>query len=202
MVSNHASTSRSQAHASYSKRKPLLAWNRCIDQKICQNIRCLSKEKITAVKHYGKIPLPTAQYVKPWEEVHLDLIGPWKVRFNSTAVLGKSTTKNIQALTVMDIATTCPEFVAIKNKTSHHIATLFDGDWLYRYPRPAKVVFDNGNEFLGQEFQELLHSYSIKPVPMTVKIPRSKGIIERVHLTMGDMLRSMTFSGDDWLMEL
>jgi hypothetical protein len=143
----------------------------------------LSKEEITAVKHYGKIPLPTAQYVKPWEEVHLDLIGPWKVRFNSTAVLGKSTTKNIQALTVMDIATTCPEFVAIKNKTSHHIATLFDGDWLYRYPRPAKVVFDNGNEFLGQEFQELLHSYSIKPVPMTVKIPRSNGIIERVGLS-------------------
>jgi hypothetical protein len=63
-------------------------------------------------------------------------------------------------------------------------------------------LFDNENEFLGQEFQELLQSYNIEPVPTTVRNPRSKGILEQVHLTMGDMLRTMTFSGEDWFMEL
>jgi len=55
---------------------------------------------------------------------------------------------------------------------------------------------------MGQEFQDLLDSYGIKPVPTTVKNPRSNGVIERVHLTMGDMLRTMTFSGNDWFQDL
>jgi transposase InsO family protein len=154
------------------------------------------------VKKYGKIPLPTNKNVAPWEVVHVDLIGPWTVSFNSTAIPGKSTTEHIQALTIMDKATGWPEFIAIRNKTSYHISILFDGEWLCCYPRPVKVIFDNGNEFLGQEFQELLQSYNITAVPTTVKNPRSNGIIERVHLTMGDMLCMMTFTGEGWFTEL
>jgi hypothetical protein len=40
---------------------------------ICQ------KCKITAIKKYGKSPLRTSENVSLWEEVHVDLIGPWKV---------------------------------------------------------------------------------------------------------------------------
>jgi transposase InsO family protein len=69
-------------------------------------------------------------------------------------------------------------------------------------PRPAKVVFDHAAEFTGQEFQKLLKSYGIKAVPTTVRNPRSNGIIKRVHLTMGDILRTMTFSGSDWLNDM
>jgi hypothetical protein len=158
--------------------------------------------KITAVKKYGKIPLPTHKSLAPWEQVHVDLIGPWDVRYNSTSVPGKSTIEKIQALTIMDKATGWPEFVAIRNKTSQTIALSFDSEWLCRYPRPAQVVYDNGGEFTGQEFQELLESYGIKPLATTVRNPRSNGIIERVHLTMGDMLRTMTFSGSDWFTDL
>jgi hypothetical protein len=158
--------------------------------------------KITAVKKYGKIPLPLHNKLLPWEEVHVDLIGPWDVRYNSTAIPGKTTVEKIQALTIMDKATGWPEFVAIKNKTSYHIALLFDSEWLCRYPRPSKVVYDNGTEFTGYEFQELLQSYGIKAVSTTVRNPRSNGVIERVHLTMGDMLRTMTFSGSDWFQDM
>ncbi len=55
---------------------------------------------------------------------------------------------------------------------------------------------------MGQEFQELLDSYGINPVPITVKNPQSNGVIERVHLTMGDMLRTLTFSGVDWFEDM
>jgi hypothetical protein len=51
---------------------------------------------------------------------------------------------------------------------------------------------------VGQEFQEMLESYGIKPVNTTVRNPKSNGVIERVHLTMGDMLQTMTFRGADW----
>jgi hypothetical protein len=33
---------------------------------------------------------------------------------------------------------------------------------------------------------------------MTIRNPKSNGIVERTHLTMGDMLRTMTFSGADF----
>jgi len=170
--------------------------------KLVQTCDVCQQCKITAVKKYGKIPLPAHHKLSPWEEVHVDLIGPWDVRYNSSATPGKSTVEKIMALTIMDKATGWPEFVAIKNKTSYHISILFDSEWLCRYPRPAKVVFDNGTEFTGQEFQELLESYGIKAVPTTVRNPRSNGIIERVHLTMGDMIRTMTFSGSDWFSDM
>jgi len=160
------------------------------------------KCKLTAVKKYGKIPLPTHQNVAAWEEVHVDLIGPWDVRYNSSSMPGRSTIEKIHALTSIDKATGWPEFIAIQNKTSHHIALLFNSEWLCRYPRPARVVFDNGTEFTGSEFQELLNSYGIKPVPTTVRNRRSNGVIERVHLTMGDMLRTMTFYGSDWFADM
>jgi hypothetical protein len=150
------------------------------------------KCKLTAVKKYGKISLPTNQHIGAWEEVHVDLIGPWDVRYNSSGIPGHSTIEKIHAL----------EFVAIQNKTSHHVALRFDGEWLCCYPRPARVIFDNGTEFTGSEFQELLSSYGIKPVPTTVRNPRSNGVIERVHLTMGDMLQTMTFSGSDWFADM
>lgn len=43
-------------------------------------------------------------------------------------------------------------------------------------------------QFLG-EFQDLLRQFGIKSVPTTVKNPQSNAIIERVHKTMGDILR-------------
>jgi transposase InsO family protein len=112
---------------------------------------------------------------------------------------GKATIEKIHALTVIDKATGWPEFIAIRNKSSYHISILFYSELLCCYPRPAKVVFDNGTKFTGQE---LLVSYGIKPVPPTVRNPRSNGVIERVYLTMGNMLRTMTFSGTEWFQDM
>lgn len=64
------------------------------------------------------------------------------------------------------------------------------------YPRPARVVF--GNKFFGREFQELLDSYGIKEVRTTIRNPKSYGVIGCIHLTMGEMLCTMTILGSDW----
>lgn len=108
----------------------------------------------------------------------------------------------MQALTIINKATGWPEFVAIHNNSGQHIALSFGSEWLCCYPRPAKVIYNNGTEFTGHKFQELLDSYGIKPIPTTVRKPKSNGVIERVHLTMGDMLQTMTFSGSDWFTDM
>jgi hypothetical protein len=171
-------------------------------EKLVQACPVCQQYKITAVKRYGKIPLPTSDTLLPWEEVHVDMIGPWPVTYESHTNPGKTSIEKIQALTIIDKATGWPEFAATKNKSSYHISILFDGEWLCRYPRPRRVIHDNGTEFTGSEFQELLQSYGIKAVSTTVRNPKSNGVIERVHLTMGDMLRTMKFSGDDWFQDL
>jgi transposase InsO family protein len=52
------------------------------------------------------------------------------------------------------------------------------------------VGYDNGKEFIGDEFQELLVSYDITPKPTTVKNPTAQAIVERLHLTLGDQLHT------------
>ena len=71
-----------------------------------------------------------------------------------------------------------------------HISKKFNIHWLSRYPRPNRVIYDNGGKFTGSEFQELLNSFGITGIPNTVKNPQANDFAERVHLTMGDMLRN------------
>ena len=103
---------------------------------------------------------------------------------------------------MVDKATTWPEILSAPTKDSEFISQLFDRTWLCRYPRPVKVVHDNGGEFTGFEFQEMLSSYGIKGVPTTVKNPRSNSAAERMHLTAADILRTMIFSGNNWQVQL
>ena len=127
------------------------------------------------------------------------MIGPWTVKI---AVAKKEFTKEVQALTIVDRATNWPEIAPTVTKASKEIAEMTDRIWLCRYPRPNRIIHDNGNEFTGFEFQELCSSYGIATVPTSVKNPRGNSPVERMHLTAADMLRTMTFAGEDWMNEL
>ena len=69
--------------------------------------------------------------------------------------------------------------------------------WLCRYSRPKECVHDNGPEYMGHEFQELLSSFGIKSRPTTVKNPTTQAVVERLHLTLADQLRTRVFD-EDW----
>ena len=58
------------------------------------------------------------------------------------------------------------------------------------------LVSDNGGEFIGHEFQDLLTHFGITHVKTTVKNPQSNVICERMHSTMGPMLRTLANSKD------
>ena len=51
------------------------------------------------------------------------------------------------------------------------------------------VVYDQGGEFTGLEFQELLQSYGIKGKSISSKNPQSNALIERVHLEILNVVR-------------
>jgi transposase InsO family protein len=120
----------------------------------------------------------------PWEEVHIDLIGPWTVSIDGREV-------EFNALTCIDPVTNLVELARIDRKTAQHIAQKFENSWLSRYPMPMKCVHDNGGEFIGWEFQELLEKCGIKDCPTTSRNPQGNAVCERMHQTVGNVLRTL-----------
>lgn len=73
--------------------------------------------------------------------------------------------------------------------TSTRISRLFDQVWLSRYPRPEKVLYDNGSEF-KKNFQPLLKDFAIKATCTSIKNPQSNAILERIRQVVGSMLKT------------
>ena len=118
-----------------------------------------------------------------WHTLCVDQIGPYSV----TAKNGHLWTLN--AMTMVDPATGWFKIVEIPNKKADTAAKLLDQTWFCRYPHPVECIFDNGNEFNGQEFQEMLESYGIKALPTTVKNPQANFVVH-IHQMLGNMLRT------------
>ena len=77
-----------------------------VDRSEC---RVCQENKLTGAG-YGELPLQKA-ILMPWEEVHVDLIGPWKVTVNNREF-------EFMALTCIDPITNLPELIRIEDKTS------------------------------------------------------------------------------------
>jgi hypothetical protein len=167
-----------------------------VEQHILSCDEC-QRNKNTNKRSYGHIPLtPALRDKDPWEVVHVDCCGPWKIKwFNEET--GETKTFDIYLMSMVDACTGWSEFARIDTAASLVVSKIFDREWLCRYARPRKVVHDNGKEFMGCEFQELLESYGIESKPTTVKNPTANGIVERIHGTLGEQLRATVFS-DDW----
>jgi transposase InsO family protein len=132
---------------------------------------------------YGELP-PREAIVMPWEEVHVDLIGPWKIEINNKVV-------EFNALTCIDPVTNLVELVRVDSKTAAHVQQKFQNSWLARYPWPKRCVHDNGGEFIGFEFQMMLQNAGILDRPTTSRNPQANAICERMHQTIGNVLRTL-----------
>ena len=53
------------------------------------------------------------------------------------------------------------------------------------------MIHNNGGEFIGHEFQEMLRTLGITAKSTTVKNPQANTIVERLHKTMADILQVM-----------
>jgi hypothetical protein len=71
---------------------------------------------------YGLLPKQEVR-IAPWEEVAIDLIGPWKVKVNGQQV-------EFNALTCIDTASNLVKLIRIDNKTAKHIRDKFTQSWL------------------------------------------------------------------------
>jgi len=70
-------------------------------------------------------------------------------------------------------------------------ANIVEQAWLTRYPWPTQLVFDRGSEFMAEFSKMIVEDYGIKRRPITARNPQANAIIERVHQTIGNIIRTL-----------
>ena len=83
----------------------------------------------------------------------------------------------------------------IKNKKPITIANIFDQTWLTRYPWPSAITYDKGTEFMTKFTTMIKNDYGIEKNPASKRNPQANSVIERIHQTLGNMVR--TFSAHE-----
>jgi len=155
---------------------------------VCKKCDTCQRTKRTK-KKYGHLPAKEAETI-PWDTLCVDLIGP----YNITQKKSKRPL-TLWAVTMIDPATGWFEIASINTKRADVIANIVEQTWFTRYPWPSQVILDRGTEFMA-EFTNMLESeYGITKKPITKRNPQANSIIERVHQTLGNMIR--TFSVQD-----
>ena len=147
--------------------------------KTCKTCQLTKKTK----KKYGHLPAKEAE-ASPWDTLCIDLIGPYIVRER-----GKRT-YTLHCLTMIDPATGWFEIVEIPNKRADEIANKLEQAWLCRYPWPQHVINDRGTEFMAEVHDMLTNEYGCDVNRITTRNPQANAIVERVHQTIGNMIRT------------
>ncbi len=75
------------------------------------------------------------------------------------------------------------------DKSSAQISNLVYKTWFRRYPRWCYLIYDDGSKF-KLHFRAPCDLYGIKRKPTSVKNPRAKAILERIHAVVMNMLRA------------
>ena len=161
----------------------------------CRKCNNCQMAKVTNQK-YGKLPAKVAEE-NPWDTLCVDLIGPYKIQRKGKKDLV------LWCLTMIDPATGWFEMKQIPNKTAAEVADICETTWFTRYPLPQRITLDRGTEFMAEFARMVKNDYGLKLKPITTtRNPPANAIIERVHQTIGNIIRTFNVqamdSDDPW----
>jgi Integrase zinc binding domain len=169
----------------YKSMKSIMFWNgmyRDVQRYAKQCDTCMrSKPSFNS----GQLPVTESPIVHPWQEISIDYLGP---------------IQGFQILVIMCNASKWLELHATYQNDSKEAAQILDTEWLCRYPKPSVIIHDQGPQFMGKPFRDLLARYGITKRISSAANPQSNAINERVHKTIETMLRTQApwESGQDW----
>ena len=152
--------------------------------KIChqQANRSNSKDK-APLRPWGP---PTARN----QRIHFDLVGPLK----------ESQQEFRHILTVTDVFSRWVELIPIKDKEAITVAQALWDHWICRFGFYRQSVSDGGGEFHNGVLQELSKLMKSKHHIISPYTPSVNGVIERVHRSLGEYIRSFCDEATrDWV---
>ena len=158
--------------------------------------KCPKCQRARTTNHkYGKLP-PKQPETNSWDTLCVHLIGPYTIPRK-----GKNPLK-WWLLTMIDTATGWFNMAKIPNKKPAEIAETTKKTWFTRYPFPYRIVFDRGNKFMAEFVKMCQNDYGLKMKPITTRDPHSNAIIEQIHQTIGNTIRTFDVSNivnnDPW----
>jgi hypothetical protein len=145
---------------------------------------------------------PKDPEVVPWETVCINLISPYpigNVKKDSDGKVISNMCSTLHAMTMIDPAIRWFEIIEVP-KWANYIANLFK---LSRYPWPAKVFMDQGQQFMG-EVIDLLKESGIMQKAITMRNPQAKAMVECAHQTIHNMIHTQNLQSkhglpDGWI---
>ena len=158
--------------------------------KVCSKCPTCQVTKRNNVK-YGKLPEKQAEAI-PWEKLCVDLIGPYNITKQSN-----NEKLTLWSVIMIDPATGWFEVHEIKEKEAGAIANIVEQEWLMRYPWPQELVFDRGTEFMGEFARMIEEDYGITRRGTTTRNPQANSILERIHQTLGNIIRTFELHKSD-----
>ena len=127
----------------------------------------------------------------PFECMAMDLVGPFpKARGGYRYVL-----------TMVCMATRWPEAIPLTNVRA---STVADGvmNIFSRTGLPLQLLSDQGAQFVGSLMSNLCRGLGVERLQTTPYHPETNGMLERMHGTLGPMLRKSVEKGGDWVKQL
>ena len=149
---------------------------------MCKKCHVCQKCKRSHTK-YGHLPEKQAE-AEPWDQLCVDLIGPYHIKRP-----GKETL-TLWCVTMIDPATGWFEMKELPNKYAITVANIVEQTWLTRYPWPTRITYDKGTEFMAEFADMVKNDYGLSKHGATKRNPQANAIIERIHQTIGNIIRT------------
>ena len=159
--------------------KPRVYWKsmrKDVDRFVHECSKCRLKNLKAPV--YSNIGMTPPE--RPMVKIAVDL---WSCNFGT-------------ALTAMCLHSQYPFLVPLEDKSSKSAARAIT-EILAGIKTPKEILSDNGGEFNGKEFKEVLKVRRIKHIQPPPHSPRSNGILERFHRYLKQCLQSSLTMTDD-----
>ena len=119
---------------------------------------------------------------RPFERVHVDLIGPLDVTHEG----------NRYILTIIDALTRYVITVPLPNKSAETVASALVNHAFLIHGPPISLFSDQGKEFVNETLKEICSYLKIKPHYITPYHPQANGLVERANSSIIRCLKPLT----------
>jgi hypothetical protein len=119
------------------------------------------------------------------------MIGPYKIKRKGKKPL------TLWCVSMIDPATGWLELQQVTTKTADVVVNIVEQTWLTRYPKPDKLIYDHGSEFKAEFAVMIKNDYGIKKCPAITRNPQASSILEAVHQTIGNLVRTNIYDQRD-----
>src|SRR5215469_487985 len=149
---------------------------------------CIHCQKSKVGCGVSKPPIIKVNVSEPFEMLAIDCVS-----------YPRSSRGNVALLVAVDHKSKFLYATPLRKKTSQSISNAMTDVILPMcVKKPSRVLSDNGPEFRGESFTDMLAGHGIKHVTITSYVSQANGLVERTIKTITQLIRLCTDSAADW----